>query len=42
MVADQHPIPKQTDILQALPGLQYLSVFNALSGFMQMEFDEES
>ena len=42
MVADQHPIPKQTDILQALSGVQYLLVFNALSGFTQMEFDEES
>jgi hypothetical protein len=41
-VADQHPIPKQTDILQALSGSQYLSVFDALSGFTQMEFDEES
>ncbi len=41
-VADQHPIPKQTDILQALAGAQYLSVFDALSGFTQMEFDEES
>ena len=41
-VADQHPIPRQTDILQALTGAQYLSVFDALSGFTQMEFDEES
>jgi len=41
-IADQHPIPKQTDILQALSGVQYLSVFDALSGFMQLEFDEES
>ena len=41
-VADQHPIPKQTDILQALSGSQYLSVFDTLSGFTQMEFDEES
>jgi len=41
-VADQHPIPKQTDILQALSGSQYLSVFDALSGFTQMEFDRES
>ena len=41
-VADQHPIPKQTDILQALSGAQYLSVFNTLSGFTQMEFDKES
>ena len=30
------------DILQALSGVQYLSVFDALSGFTQMEFDEES
>jgi hypothetical protein len=37
-VANQHPIPKQTDILQALSGSQYLSVFDALSAFMQMEF----
>jgi hypothetical protein len=41
-VADQHPIPKRTDILQALSGSQYLSIFDALSGFTQMEFDEES
>ena len=41
-VADQHLIPKQTDILQALSGSQYLSVFDALSGFTQMEFNEES
>jgi hypothetical protein len=41
-VADQHPIPKQTDILQTLSGAQYLSVFDALSGFTQLEFDEES
>jgi hypothetical protein len=41
-VADQHPIPKQTDILQVLSGSQYLSVFDVLSGFMQMEFNEES
>ena len=42
MVADQHPIPKQMDILQALSGAQYLSVFDALSGFTQLEFEEES
>jgi hypothetical protein len=41
-IADQYPIPKQTDILQALSGAQYLSVFDALSGFTQMEFDNES
>jgi Reverse transcriptase (RNA-dependent DNA polymerase) len=41
-IADQHPIPKQTDILQALSGAQYLSVFDALSGFTQLEFDEQS
>jgi hypothetical protein len=41
-VAHQHPIPKQTDILQALSGTQYLSIFDALSGFTQLEFDETS
>jgi hypothetical protein len=41
-VVDQHPIPRQTDILQVLTGAQYLSVFDALSGFTQMEFDKES
>jgi len=41
-IPDQHPIPKQTDILQALSGAQYLSVFDALSGFTQLEFDEIS
>jgi hypothetical protein len=41
-VPDQHPIPKQSDILQAISGAQYLSVFDALSGFTQMEFDEAS
>ena len=41
-VANQHPILKQTDILQALSGSQCLSVFDALSGFTQMEFDKES
>jgi hypothetical protein len=33
----QHPIPKQTDILQALSGAQYLLVFNTLSGFTRPE-----
>ena len=42
MITDQHPIPKQTDILTALSGTQYLSIFNALSSFTQLEFDEES
>ena len=41
-VADQHPILKQMDILQALSGVQYLSVFDTLFGFTQMEFDKES
>ena len=41
-VLDQHPIPKQTDILQALSGAQYLLVFDALSGFTQLEFEEAS
>ena len=41
-IPNQHPIPKQTDILAALSGAQYLLVFDALSGFTQLQFDEES
>lgn len=41
-IADHHPILKQTDILAALSGAQYLSIFDTLSGFTQLEFDEES
>ena len=40
-IADQHPIPKQMDILVALSGAQYQSVFDTLSGFTQLEFDKE-
>src|SRR5258708_10953158 len=39
--ADQYPLPIQTDILQALTGAQWLSTFDALSGFQQVEIKEE-
>ena len=39
--ADEYPLPKQTNILQALMGSQWLSTFNALSGFQQVEIKEE-
>src|SRR5260221_2620639 len=39
--ADQYPLPRQTDILQALTGSQWLSTFDALSGFQQVEIKEE-
>jgi deoxyuridine 5'-triphosphate nucleotidohydrolase len=39
--ADEYPLPKQTDILQALMGSQWLSTFDALSGFQQVEVKEE-
>ena len=38
-IADKFPIPRQADILQALSGAQYLSSFDALVGFTQMELD---
>jgi hypothetical protein len=41
-VPDEFPIPRQTDILQALSGSQYMSTLDALSGFTQLEFDHES
>jgi Reverse transcriptase (RNA-dependent DNA polymerase) len=41
-VADQFPIPHQSDILQALSGTQYLSSFDALAGFTQLEFNKVS
>ena len=41
-IVDQHLIPKQMDILQALSGAQYLLIFDALSGFTQLEFNKQS
>ena len=32
-IADGFPIPRQSDILQALSGAQVLSAFDALTGF---------
>src|SRR5277367_1656670 len=40
-VPDEYPLPKQTDILQALSGSQWLSTFDALSGFTQLEIASE-
>ena len=39
--ADKYPLPKQTDILQALMGSQWLTTFDTLSGFQQVEIKEE-
>jgi hypothetical protein len=39
--ADEYPLPRQTDILRALSGSQWLSTFDALSGFHQLEIVEE-
>src|SRR5258706_2820101 len=41
MLADEYPLPQQSDILRALSGLQWLSTFDALSGFHQLEIVEE-
>ena len=40
-MADEYPLPRQTDILRALSGSQWLSTFDALSGFQQIEITEE-
>jgi hypothetical protein len=40
-VPDEYPIPRQSDILQTLIGSQYLSTFDALSGFTQLEIEEK-
>ena len=39
-VADEFPIPRQTEILQALSGAQVLSSLDALSGFTQLSVAE--
>ena len=40
-MSDEYPLPKQTDILRALSGSQWLSTFDALSGFQQVEIVPE-
>ena len=40
-MADEYPLPRQTDILRALSGSQWLSTFDALSGFHQLEIVKE-
>ena len=39
--ADEYPLPRQTDILRALTGSQWLSTFDALSGFQQIEIKKD-
>ena len=41
MLADEYPLPHQLDILHALSGSQWLSTFNALSGFHQLNIIKE-
>ena len=41
MLADEYLLPRQSDILRALSGSQWLSTFDALSGFHQLEVVEE-
>ena len=40
-IPDEFPLPRQEDILQALTGAQWLSTFDALAGFTQLEITEE-
>ncbi|KAJ8495303.1 hypothetical protein ONZ45_g12913 [Pleurotus djamor] len=41
-IADEYPIPRQAEIIQALSGAQVISSFDALAGFTQIEVDEAS
>ncbi len=41
VVPDEFPLPKQTDILHALGGAQYLTTLDALAGFTQLQVKEE-
>ncbi|QRW27784.1 Retrovirus-related Pol polyprotein from transposon [Rhizoctonia solani] len=40
-VPDEYPLPKQTDILHALEGSQWLTTLDALAGFTQLTIKEE-
>ena len=40
-IPDEFPIPRQTEILSSLSGAQVLSSLDALSGFTQLEMDED-
>jgi hypothetical protein len=40
-IPDEHPIPHQSEIVQALSGAKVLSSMDALSGFTQLEMAEE-
>lgn len=39
-IPDEFPLPRQSDIIQALQGSQWLTTLDALSGFTQLEIDE--
>ncbi|KEP45716.1 putative Transposon Tf2-1 polyprotein [Rhizoctonia solani 123E] len=40
-IPDEYPLPKQTDILHALKGSQWLTTLDALAGFTQLSIREE-
>ncbi|QRW19991.1 Retrovirus-related Pol polyprotein from transposon [Rhizoctonia solani] len=40
-VPDEYPLPKQTDILHALEGSQWLTTLDVLAGFTQLTIKEE-
>jgi hypothetical protein len=41
-IPDEFPIPRQSEIIQALSGAQVLSPFDALAGFTQLEMAKEA
>ena len=40
-IADEFPLPRQEEILQVLTGAQWLSTFDTLAGFTQLEIAED-
>ena len=41
-IPDEFPIPRQSEIIQALSGAQVLSSFDALAGFTQLEMADDA
>ena len=41
-ILDEFPIPRQSEIIQALSGAQVLSSFDALAGFTQLEMADDA
>src|SRR5256885_17196551 len=40
IIPDEYPLPKMMDYLHSLYGAEWLSIFDALAGFTQLELDD--